>query len=159
MPSCSASNNRILLRGDYCLVKKERPNGILAWTVGLAIGHPIFESEAMRFKYLVTLLEKHNGRAISSYMTFERGEICALPTYDSLCDMPLGAGKKPGEGDFVWAVMPPKRDNGVRTVPETHVPAVYVTTFDGEHLVRILAGEYHRFVIPVDDIKVYFLNA
>ena len=78
--------------------------------------------------------------------------------------------------DFVWAVMPPKRDNGVRTMPETHVPAMYIvsninnalrrsdwlinkTTFDGEHHVRILAGEYHPFVIPVDDIKVYFFNA
>lgn len=28
--------------------------------------------------------------------------------------------------DFVWAVMPPKRDKGVRTVPETHVPAMYI---------------------------------
>lgn len=28
--------------------------------------------------------------------------------------------------DFVWAVMPPKRDKGVRTLPETHVPAMYI---------------------------------
>lgn len=61
MPSCSASDSiapnataprgfvalhypdRMLLRGDYCLVKKDRPNGLPAWTVGRSIGQPVFE--------------------------------------------------------------------------------------------------------------------
>ncbi len=32
------------MRGEYCLVKKNRSNGIPAWTVGRATGNAMFET-------------------------------------------------------------------------------------------------------------------